>query len=199
MGNFTLFANPWWVNFLVLVPLVAYFLFRRRKLQLTRRQLLISALFALSFGFVEGAVVIYLRAAVGLLPGYAGTLSDIARLSADLYRQAQPVSSLPLPPSLLTVEVLREATTMLMLLAVAILSTQKQAEGFAIFLWMFALWDIGYYAVLWSTVRWPYSLTSPDVLFFIPVPWTSQVWFPILISILTVAVVLFTRHRDRIP
>ncbi len=30
-----------------------------------------------------------------------------------------------------------------------------------------------------------------------PVPWTSQVWFPILISILTVAVVLLTRHRGR--
>jgi hypothetical protein len=88
---------------------------------------------------------------------------------------------------------------MLMLLAVAILAAQKRAECFAIFVWMFALWDIGYYVMLWSTVQWPYSLTSPDVLFFIPVAWTSQVWFPILISTSTVAVVLFARHRDRIP
>lgn len=51
-----------------------------------------------------------------------------------------------------------------------------------------------YYAALWMTVRWPAALTNPDVLFFIPVPWTSQVWFPILVSILTVAVVLLTRH-----
>ena len=142
--------------------------------------------------------MIYLRAAVGLLPGYTGTLSDVARLSDDLYRQAQPLSSLPLPSSLLTVEVLREAATMLVLLAVAILSTQRQAEGITIFLWMFALWDIGYYVVLWSTVRWPSSLTSPDVPFFIPVPWIAQVWFPILISTLTLAVVLVTRHRDRL-
>src|SRR5215831_2456199 len=103
MGNFLLFAHPWWVNLLILVPLVAYFLFRRRKPQLTNRQLLIPALFALSFGLVEGAVVIYLGAAVGLLPGYADTLSDVARLSTSLYRQAQPLTNLP--PSLLTVEV----------------------------------------------------------------------------------------------
>ena len=86
---------------------------------------------------------------------------------------------------------------MLMLLAVAILAAQQQAECSAIFLWMFALWDIGYYVALLAMVRWPYSPTNPDVLFFIPVPWTSQVWFPILISILTVAVVLLTRHRGR--
>ena len=140
-------------------------------------------------------MAIYLGAAVGLLPGYAGTLSDVARLSADLYRQTQPVSSLP--PSLLAVEVFREAATMLMLLAVAILAEQKREERFAIFLWIFALWDIGYYAALWATVRWPYSPTSPDVLFFVPVPWISQVWFPILISTSTVAVVLLTRHRGR--
>ena len=195
MGNFRLLAHPWWVNLLLLVPLVAYFLFRREKPELTRHQLLTSAIFALSFGFVEGAVAIYLGAAVGLLPGYAGTLSDVARLSADLDRQAQQLSNLP--PSFLTIEVFREAATILMLLSVAILAEQKRGERFAVFLWIFALWDIGYYVALWATVRWPYSPTSSDVLFFIPVPWTSQVWFPLLISILTAVVILLTRPRGR--
>src|SRR6266849_4518213 len=195
MGNFRLLAHPWWVNLLLLVPLVAYFLFRREKPQLTRHQLLTSAIFALSFGFVEGAVAIYLGAAVGLLPGHARTLSDLARLSADLEQQAQQVSNLP--PGLLTVEVFRETATMLMLLSVAILAEQKRGERLAIFLWIFALWDIGYYVALRATVRWPYSPTSPDVLFFIPVPWTSQVWVPILLSILTAAALLLTRHRGR--
>jgi uncharacterized membrane protein YfcA len=68
MGNFRLLGHPWWVNLLLLVPLVAYFLFRREKPQLTSRELLITAMFALSFGFVEGAVAIYLGVAVGLLP-----------------------------------------------------------------------------------------------------------------------------------
>ena len=46
-----------------------------------------------------------------------------------------PISGLILDhPSLLTVEVFREAATMLMLLAVAILAAQEQAERFAIFL-----------------------------------------------------------------
>ncbi len=196
MGNFRLLAHPWWVNLLLLVPLVAYFLFRREKPQLTRHQLLTSAIFALSFGLVEGAVAIYLGAAVGLLPGYPGTLADVARLSADLH--GQEIRHLNnLAPSLLTVEVFREAATMLMLLSVAILAGQKRGERLAIFLWIFALWDIGYYVALRATVRWPYSPTSPDVLFFIPVPWTSQVWFPILISILTAAAILLTRHRGR--
>ncbi len=196
MENFRLLAHPWWVNLLLLAPLGAYFQSSRKRPQLTSRELLTSAVFAFSFGFVEGAVAIYLGAAIGLLPGYARTLSDVARLSADLDRQAQPVSNLP--PGLLTVEVFREAATMLMLLSVAVLAKQKRGERFAVFLWIFALWDFGYYLALWATVRWPYSPTSPDVLFFIPVPWTSgQVWFPILISILTVAVVLLTRHRGR--
>ena len=196
MGNFRLLAHPWWVNLLLLVPFVAYFLFRREKPQLTGHQLLTSAIFALSFGFVEGAVAIYLGAAVGLLPGYAGTLRDVARLSADLHGQ-EILHLSNLPPSLLTVEVFREAATMLMLLSVAMLAEQKRGERLATFLWIFALWDIGYYVALRATVQWPNSPTSPDVLFLIPVPWTSQVWFPILISILTAAAILLTRHRGR--
>ena len=146
-------------------------------------------MFAPSFGFVEGAVAIYLGVAVGLLSGHAGPLSDVARLSADLHgQQSQPLNNLP--PSLLRVEVLREAASMLMLLSVAILAHHNRRERFAIFLWIFALWDMGYYVALWATVRWPDSPTSADVLFFIPVPWTSQVWFPLLISILN-------KHSDR--
>jgi hypothetical protein len=196
MGNFKLFAHPWWVNLLLLVPLVAYFLFRREKPQLTSRDLLTCAMFALSFGFVEGAVAIYLGVAGGLLSGHASPLANVSRLSADLHRQhSQPLNNLP--PALLRIEVFREAASMLMLLSVAILAQHKRRERFATFLWIFALWDMGYYVALWATVRWPDSPTSADVLFFIPVPWTSQVWFPLLISILTGAVILLTRPRNR--
>ena len=147
MGNFRLLAHPWWVNLLHLVPLVATFLFRREKPQLTSRELLTSVMFALSFGFVEGAVAIYLGVAVGLLSGHAGPLADVARLSADLHGQQSPPLN-NLPPSLLWVEVLREAASMLMLLSVAILAQHNRRERFAIFLWIFALWDMGYYVAL---------------------------------------------------
>jgi hypothetical protein len=86
MANFRLLAHPWWVNLLLLVPFVAYFLFRREKPQLTSRELLISAMFALSFGFVEGAVAIYLGVAIGLLSGHAVPLSDVAAAASQFIR-----------------------------------------------------------------------------------------------------------------
>lgn len=195
MANFRPFAHPWWVNLLLLVPLLAYLLFRRKQPRLTSHSLLACAVFALSFGFVEGAIAIYLGVALGLLPGHAGTLSDLARLTPDLDgAQAQQFSNLS--PGLLTVEVIREAATMLMLLTVAILAVEKWRARFAIFLWTFALWDTAYYISLWAVVHWPDSPTSWDVLFFIPVPWIAQVWFPVLVSILTLVVVLLTRKTE---
>jgi hypothetical protein len=63
----------------------------------------------------------------------------------------------------------------------------------AVFLWTFAIWDIVYYAALWVTVRWPLSLRDPDILFLIPVPWLSPVWFPLLVSALALGAVLLVR------
>src|SRR5216683_4939781 len=186
-----LVAQPWWVNLLVLVPLLAWFSWRRGGVPLTVAQLLLSGIFAASFGFLEAVVVVYLRAAVGLLPGYQGTLSDVIRMSGQFYVQSQSVSQFP--KSLLTLEVLREAATILMLLSVALLTSTKSRARAAVFLWTFAVWDIVYYAALWATVRWPHSLNDPDVLFLIPVPWLSPVWFPLLVSAFALAAVLFSR------
>lgn len=192
MDPFRLFASPWWVNLLLLLPLLACLWWRRRGLELTRQQLAVAALFGIAFGFVEAAVVIYLRAAVGLLPGYGGTLADVARLSAGLYRQAQSVRLLP--PSLLRVEILREAATLLMLLSVALLAARRFRERCAVFLWVFALWDLSYYAGLWATVRWPASVRDTDILFLIPQPWIAQVWFPLVVSLLALLAVLLARQ-----
>src|SRR5215813_4036049 len=161
MGQFQAFAHPWWVNLLLTVPAGSYFLWRRKGLELPLRKKLIITAFALAFGFVEAAVVVYLRAAVGLLPGYNdGTLAEVRRLSAT-YHQAQFTR---FPPSLLTIEVLREAATMLMLVCTALLAAPRARERWAAFLWAFAIWDITYYACLWATVRWPTSLKDTDIL-----------------------------------
>jgi hypothetical protein len=186
-----LVAQPWWVNLLVLVPPVAWFSWRRGGVLVTVRQLLISGVFAVSFGFLEAVVVVYLRAATGLLPGYQGTLSDVVRMSGQFYAQSQAISQFP--KSLLTLEVLREASTILMLLSVALLTSATSRARAAVFLWTFAIWDIVYYASLWATVRWPFSLSDPDILFLIPVPWVSPVWFPLLVSALALTVVLLVR------
>jgi hypothetical protein len=187
-------AQPLWVNLLVLIPPIAFWLCRKQGLSLPRRQLLWLALFAASFGFVEAAVVVYLRAATGLLPGYHGTLEDVQRASSEFYQQAQALNNFP--QSLLTVEVFREAATILMLIAVAMLAASRAPARWLAFLWAFALWDITYYAGLWATVRWPGSLKDVDVLFLIPVPWIAPVWFPMLVSALTIAAVSVATVRN---
>src|SRR5260370_5703348 len=50
------------------MPLLAWFSWRRGGVPLTAAQLLLSGIFAASFGFLEAVVVVYLRAATGLLP-----------------------------------------------------------------------------------------------------------------------------------
>jgi hypothetical protein len=186
-----LIAQPWWVNLLILVPVAAYLYWRSNRVPLTLLQLISSGVFAAAFGFLEAVVVVYLRAATGWLPGYQGTLADIIRLSGQFNLEPQRVAEFP--QSLLALEVFREAATILMLLSVAVLSSPKSKVRAAVFLWAFAIWDIVYYAALWATIRWPLSLQDPDVLFLIPVPWFSPVWFPLLVSGLAVATVLFTR------
>jgi hypothetical protein len=191
MSHLTLFAEPWWVNLFVFVPFAAFYFSHKHRLCVASSTLVACALFGAAFGFVEAAVVVYLRAAVALLPGYGGTLADVARLTSELYQKALIHGDLP--ESLWTVEIFREAATMVMLLSIAFLGAPRLIERTAIFLWTFALWDICYYLGLYLTVGWPPSLLSPDVLFLIPVPWLAQVWFPILVSALTLAAVLLAR------
>jgi len=64
-----LWAQPWWVNLLILIPVAAVFTFQRTGRLLGGRQLVVLNLFAAAFGFVEASVVVYLRAAIGMLPG----------------------------------------------------------------------------------------------------------------------------------
>jgi hypothetical protein len=197
MEKFQAFAHPWWVNLLVIVPVAAYFLWRRRGLDLTLQKKLIIAAFALAFGFAEAAVVVYLRAAAGLLPGYnGGTLAEVRRLSAANH---QALSLTRFPTSLLNIEVLREAATMVMLVSIALLAASKARERWAAFLWAFAIWEIAYYAGLWATLGWPASLKEIDILFLIPVPWVAQVWYPLLVSALTLFAVAMAKKRGSTP
>ncbi len=188
MQSIRWFAQPLWVNLLIFVPFLAFHFWRRKPLEVTVPTLVFSGAFALAFGFVEGSVVVYLRGALGMLPGIGGTLADVARLSSSVYQQAYSIDQFP--RSLMIVETLREGATMVMLIAIAALTGRRFRERWAMFLWMFALWDITYYLTLRTTTGWPLSLTDLDVLFLIPVPWLAQVWFPILVSGLTALAVL---------
>jgi hypothetical protein len=195
MGHFQLLAQPLWVNLLVLIPLALFFGWRSRGIQISRRQFLFATTFALAFGFVEATVVVYLRAAAGLLPGYTGTLSEVQHLAGGIHSEPPTINQFP--QSLLTLEMLREGATIVMLVSIALLAAARTRERWAVFLWTFSLWDISYYAGLWATIRWPTSLKDLDVLFLLPVPWVAQVWFPLLVSALTLITVgLSTRQME---
>ena len=185
--RFALVAEPWWVNCALLVPLGAYLCWRRSSIAITLRQLIIVAVFASAFGFLEATVVVYLRAAAGLLPGYQATLADAAATA--------PQSELlgKIPASLLSLEALREAATMIMLISAALLTPVRAMSRVAVFLWAFSIWDIAYYASLWATIGWPQSIKDGDVLFLIPEPWFAPVWFPLTVSALTALTVLLAR------
>ena len=195
MDNFELLATPIWVNLLIFVPILLFFYWRKNKLAISRKTLLYTLIFGVAFGVIEASVVIYLRAATGLLPGYEGTIIDVWKQASIIYYN-QEVLQQQLPMSLLAVELVREIATMIMLAMVAFIAANKIRERVAIFLWTFAAWDIIYYAHLWLTVRWPQGLTTPDVLFLIPEPWFSQVWFPILVSLLMIATILFRKSPE---
>jgi len=166
MSAFVLLAKPWWVNLLVLIPAIP-FLVSRQENGLPRKQLFVAGCFAIAFGFVEAAVVVYLRAAAGPWPG-------------------PPANAITaFPGSLSRIECYREAATMIMLGGVSWLTGKSFYERVAAFLWMFALWDIFYYIWLRVTIGWPASFLDTDLLFLVPTPWIAQVWFPLLVSSLT--------------
>lgn len=125
------------------------------------------ALYAVAMGLVEAAVVIYLRA---LHPG-AVVLSQV--LGA-------------LPPHIVTIEVVREAATIVMLASVAALAGRDRGERIWHFVFAFAVWDLAYYFWLWVLIGWPPSLFTWDVLFLIPVPWVAPVLAPVIVSVLLI-------------
>jgi len=191
MERFQIWAQPWWVNLLILLPVLSYLHWRRAGLLLSRHTLLTLALFGASFGYVEAVVVVYLRTAAGIVGHDSSAISQLQNSSAT-YQQV--TSSLTqFSSSLRTIEAFREAATMVMLVSVALLAGARAKERWGSFLWAFAAWDLTYYAGLWAILRWPSSLKDIDVLFLIPVPWVAQVWYPVLVSALTLLAVALSQ------
>jgi hypothetical protein len=124
------------------------------------------SLFAVAMGYLESAVVIYLRK-IYYPEGFHFPLQLI-------------------PAKTAAIEFIREVATILMLMAVAALTSRRFWERFAFFIFIFGIWDIFFYLWLKVLINWPGSLNEFDILFFIPVPWIGPVWAPILISLLMI-------------
>lgn len=134
-------------------------------------------LFGISFGFVEAAVVIYLRHISA--PFHH---SDEGELF-PLVDRHQLEKEAPAVYGLLPVEVLREAATIAMLAAIALVVVRERQVWLACFAIVFGTWDLFFYVFLKLLVDWPASLLTWDILFLIPVPWVAPVLAPVLVSL----------------
>lgn len=127
------------------------------------KTLLLLIAFSTAMGFMESAVVVYLR--------------------TIYYPDGFIFPLVPLDNRILLTELLREAATLIMLLTTGIMAGKNFAQRFVFFLFCFAIWDISYYIFLWALIGWPASLLDWDILFLLPVPWIGPVLAPCLFSV----------------
>ena len=113
--------------------------------------------------YLESAVVVYLR--------------------AIYYPEGFSFPLVPIEPHMGSIEIGREAATLVMLLGVAAVMSADRWERFLFFALGFGMWDIFYYVWLWVFLGWPPSLLTRDVLFLIPVPWVGPVLAPVIVSL----------------
>ena len=159
-----------------------------------RRVVIGLFLFGISFGYVEAAVVIYLRAIYEplrqqLTPG---------RAPGDLFPLVNPdrlIAAAPETGKLLRVEVVREAATIIMLASAAMLVAGERSLWLPSFAIAFGVWDISFYLFLKLWIDWPASLLTWDLLFILPVPWASPVLAPVLVSLTIIGCGLTALYR----
>ena len=131
--------------------------------------------FAVAFAFVEAAIAISLK-----------------RLYyPDGWKP--PVHALPGDANLL--EQAREVMTLVMIASVAAFGRPTWREGIARGLWIFGIWDLGYYAFLLLLTGFPSSLLDLDLVFLVPIVWVFPVWVAVLVS--TVAILVALRLHAR--
>jgi hypothetical protein len=123
-----------------------------------------TAAFAAAMGYLESAVVVYLR--LLYCPGGFGfPLKDF------------------MDPRILSIEIVRELSTLIMIFCVAALAASGWKDRLAYFLFMFAVWDVFYYVWLKVELGWPPSFMTDDLLFLIPWPWVGPVLAPLAVSL----------------
>jgi hypothetical protein len=131
-------------------------------------------IFAVAFAWVEGSVVVYLREIF-----YGG--SFYFPIVVD-WNDGKYVSN-----PLTNIELIREASTIVMLAAASWLTRKNAWQRFSFFMIAFGVWDIFFYIWLKVMVNWPESLMTWDILFLIPLPWVGPVITPVLISLAMIA------------
>ncbi len=150
-------------------------------------RLLIAIAFSVAFGYIEAAVVVYLRA----LFHPNGFTFPMEVFDATLPDAQRPFGA----GRLMLTEVGREAATLVLILTGAWLFGHLRQERIAYFLIIFAVWDIFYYVWLKVLLDWPATLLDWDILFLIPMVWASPVLYPVLVSLAMFAFAVAILYR----
>jgi hypothetical protein len=136
-------------------------------LRRVRTQWLAIVIFAIGMAWAEAATVYYLRLMVDRVDPY----------------QAIP---LPMSGNLGNIELVREVATLVMILALGMVTGRTRTTRLGYAAIAFGVWDIGYYAFLKFICGWPKSLFDWDVLFLLPLPWWGPVLAPICVASLMI-------------
>lgn len=139
-------------------------------------------LFGVAFGFVEAAVVLYLRE-IGNFQGQYTFSSYHTYVNLGFMSFVSPVHTLVFNHLTSTVEVVREAATIVMLFCLAWVAGTTWRQRLGAFMVSFACWDLAYYLFLKVIDHWPQSLFTRDVFFLIPVAWIGPVLTPLVICV----------------
>ncbi len=153
---------------------------------LMNAKILKVTIFAISFAFIEAAVVIYLRHLLGAVTPTIDKNEILLLLPGIAFLPPQTAIKIITNSAILNVEMAREFATLVMLGSVAILAGRNRREYLAFFFLSFGIWDIFYYVFLRLTIGWPQTATDIDTFFLLPIPWVGPVFIPILISIFLV-------------
>jgi len=151
-----------------------------------KRRVLAIVLFGVAFGYLEAAVVGYLRALHEPVRQHYYPGRPPSELF-PLLTLEQTRSTAPEQIRIIEIEVGREAATLVMLAALALAVSRDAGQWAAAFAIAFGTWDLAFYAGLKLLLGWPASLFTWDVLFLIPVPWAAPVLAPSLVSVAMIA------------
>ena len=149
-------------------------------LKTTLKISLIVVVFSIAFGYIEAAVVVYLRQ-IFHPDGFTFPMTVFG--TGPLFKR------------FLLTEIGREAATIVLIFTGAWLSGRNHQQRIAYFLIIFAVWDIFYYVWLKVLLDWPASIMDWDILFLIPVTWASPVLYPVLISITLIGFAVAILYR----
>lgn len=155
-----------------------------------------AGVLAVVLAYTEACVVVYLREVIA--PVRRVHFPSAAHEVLPLLTTQQLADAGVQFPRLLVVEVTREITPIVVLLAMAWGLRRRKGQLVAFFLLGFGVWDIFYYVFLKILLGWPVSLATWDVLFLIPTAWVAPVWAPLVVAatlVLTGLAILYRAAR----